>query len=57
MRVRIVRLPRFDGWAVEKKYWWEIWWTTADSFYGDNAEELAIKYARSLKYPCIVEIE
>jgi hypothetical protein len=57
MRVRIQLVPSGDGWGVEVKTAWWLSWRWVESFYGDNAEQLALAYARRLKRPTIVEVE
>lgn len=59
MRVRIVNIP--DGhWVVEKKVL--FWWTEVARFYqwvpeGNSAERSALKYAKLLINPTIVEVK
>jgi hypothetical protein len=57
MRVRIRLLPLGATWAVEVKDSWLLKWREVERFGGDNAEQLALAYARRLKRPTIVEVE
>ena len=57
MRVRIRLSPLGGTWYVECKSASYLDWREVERFSGDNAERLALEYARRLKYPTIVEVE
>lgn len=57
MRVRIIKDPRDeDRWLVEVKHWWTRW-AFAESFYGEDAQDRALKVAKALLNPLIIEVK
>ena len=57
MRVRIKRHWEYeDGWLVESYHWYNFKWVTEKYVIGDDAEKRALKYARDMLDPVIIEI-
>ena len=57
MRVRIKRHWEYeDGWLVQSYHWYNLQWITQKYVLGDDAEKRALKYARDLLDPVIIEI-
>jgi hypothetical protein len=55
MRVRIKKCAD-DLWVVESKKWYDISWKYEKAVFNDNAEKLALEYARNLLDPVIIEL-
>lgn len=55
MRVRIKKCAD-DLWVVESKKWYDISWQYEKCVVNDNAEKLALEYARNLLDPVIIEL-
>lgn len=55
MRIRIRMSPDKD-WVVETKRWYNFGWRYEKMFFGDDAYERALFYARALQHPTFEEI-
>ena len=57
MRVRIRKYWAFENeWIVESYHWYNFKWITQKHIAGDDAEKRALKCARELLNPMIIEI-
>lgn len=52
-KIRIRQHPN-GWWIVESKRWFT--WECVESFGGDNGQERALKYAKQLVNPLIIEV-
>ena len=58
MRVRIKQDPFKAGvWDVQTKHWWSFGWVSCESYWGSDAQELALKAAVLLHRPNTIEVE
>jgi hypothetical protein len=57
MRVRIKRDWEYEqAWFVESYHWYKFKWVKEKYLIGDDAEKRALKYARDMLDPVIIEI-